>query len=183
MAAAMQTSRNGKLFRCCREAMALGAYQDGKHCSIGFGSNSPALRLGDVITPTEAFALLDRDTAVRDAEINRALKVQLLQHQYDAVGSFYYQNANKPDGQGRPGFRTLVKLINSGDMDAAAAYFPECDRDSAGVSHSGLHDRRLLEQKLFLTGDYGDLSKFPMYAGNPHETKRQTYYVKAEDLA
>lgn len=182
MAAAMQTSRNGKLFRCCREAMVLVAYQDGKHFSIGFGSNNPHLREGDTITPAEAFMLLNRDTAVRDQDLNRALKASVSQVQFDAIGSFYYQNGNKPDGQGRPGFKTLVALVNSGDMAAAAAYFLECDRDSAGVQHQGLHDRRLLEQKLFLTGDYGDISKFPLYTGNPRTTPRKTYYVKDEDL-
>jgi GH24 family phage-related lysozyme (muramidase) len=179
----MQTSRSGKLFRCCREAMVLTAYQDGRHCSIGFGSNSPHLRLGDTITVAEAFVLLNRDTAERDEILNRALKVRLTQVQYDALGSFYYQNGNKPDAQGRPGFSTLVGMLNGGRVAEAAAALPGWDRNSAGEALPGLRRRRLLEQALFTKGDYGDLSEIPFWPGDPKTTLRQTYRVKPEDLA
>jgi GH24 family phage-related lysozyme (muramidase) len=89
-------SRNGVLFIANREALVLTAYSDGPHCSVGFGSNSPALRVGDRITVKDAFVLLKRDIAEREKILGRALKVDLSQQQRDALASFYYQNGQKP---------------------------------------------------------------------------------------
>ena len=53
--------RNGKLFIANREALVLGAYWDGKHMSIGMGSNDPTLKAGDTITISEAFERFEDD--------------------------------------------------------------------------------------------------------------------------
>jgi GH24 family phage-related lysozyme (muramidase) len=178
---AMATSRNGLLFVGNREALVLTAYQDGKHCSVGFGSNSPALRLGDTISVRDAFALLKRDIAEREKILNRAIKVSVSQQQWDALISFYYQNGQKPDGQGRRGFDHMAGLINAGKFDEAAAYFPECDRNSAGEQKAGLRKRRLLEQAVFLRGDYGDLDPLPYWPGAPVGPPKQ-YHLQPGDL-
>jgi len=178
----MQLSRNGTIFLACREAIVTVAYQDGPHCSIGMGSNDPSLKPGDAITVKEAFARLKRDVASREAIVNRLLKVPVSQQQFDALFDLYYQNGNKPDGQGRRGFDHMASLINARDFGAAAAYFPECDRNSAGQQMAGLHKRRVLEQAVFLRGDYGDLSTVPFWPGDPKTTPRQTYTIQPGDL-
>ena len=174
-------SRNGVLFIANREALVLTAYQDGKHLSIGFGSNSPALRPGDTISVRDAFALLKRNIAEREKILGRALKVDLSQQQRDAVASFYYQNGDKKDGQGRPGFTTLAGLINAGKLDEAAAYFPECDRNSAGEQKAGLRTRRLMEQAVWERGDYGQLDPIKFWPGAPKGPPQQ-YFLQPGDL-
>ncbi len=176
------TSRNGIIFLACREALVTVAYQDGAHCSIGFGSNDPSLRPGDPISVRDAFARLKRDIAARETILNRALKVEVSQQQFDALLDFYYQNGNKPDGRGRPGFAHMMGLVNAGKFEDAAAYFPECDRNSAGEQSAGLHKRRVLEQAIFLRGDYGDLSIIPFWRGNPRTTAREQYHLQAGDI-
>lgn len=174
-------SRNGVLFIACREALVLTAYQDGKHCSIGFGSNSPDLRIGDTITVRDAFMRLKADVAERERIVLRALRVGLTGQQVDALASFYYQNGNKRDAHGVPGFTRMIMLLNSGRIDDAAAYFPDCDRNSAGEAKAGLKKRRLLEQAVFLRGDYGDLSTIPFWPGAPVGPP-QPYHLKPGDL-
>jgi hypothetical protein len=111
--------------------------------------------------------LLKRDIAEREKILGRALKVDLSQQQRDALASFYYQNGQKPDGQGRRGFDHMASLFNAGKFDEAAAYFPECDRNSAGEQKAGLRKRRLMEQAVFLHGEYGSLDPIPYWPGAP----------------
>lgn len=178
---AMTASRNGILFVANREAIVLVAYPDGPNYSIGCGHNSPALRAGDRITVKEALSLLKRDLDERDKILARALKVDLTQQQSDALASFYYQNGNKRDGQGRRGFDHMASLINAGKLDEAAAYFPECDRNSAGEQKAGLHKRRLMEQAVFERGDYGSLDPIPYWPGAPVGPPQQ-YHLQPGDL-
>lgn len=176
-----RVSRNGVLFIACREALVLSAYQDGPHCSVGFGSNDPALRVGDKITARDAFSLLKRDIAAREAILAKKLKVDLSQQQIDSLASLYYQNGDKKDGQGRPGFSHMASLINAKAFEEAAAYFPECDRNSAGIAIAGLRKRRLMEQAVFLHGDYGSLDPIPYWPGAPVGPPQQ-YHLQPGDL-
>ena len=178
----MQLSRNGAIFLACREAIVTVAYQDGQHCSIGMGSNDPSLKPGDTITVKEAFERLKRDVAAREAIVNRMLKVAVSQQQYDALFDLYYQNGNKPDGAGRRGFDHMASLINARKFEDAAAYFPQCDRNSAGEPKDGLRKRRMMEQAVFLRGDYGDLSTIPLYLGDPRIVPRQPYRLQPGDF-
>jgi GH24 family phage-related lysozyme (muramidase) len=178
----MKLSRNGLIFLTCREAIVLTAYQDGKHLSIGMGSNDPNLRPGDTITVAEAFARLKRDVTSREQIVTRSLKVPVSQQQFDAMFDLYYQNGNKLDGHGRRGFEHMVGLMNAGKFEAAADYLPECKYNSAGEPKDGLLKRRLLEQSVFLRGDYGDLSVIPFYRGDPRTTPREQYHLQPGDI-
>lgn len=172
----MDLSQLGLRFIARREGLALVSYTDGRYFSIGFGHNDPKLKPGDTITVKEAFALLKEDVKPRAAEVTRMLKVPVNQHQFDALVSFYYQSGRKfvPD--------IISTLINVGDINHAAQLFPNCDTNSAGKHIPGLRRRRLLEQKIFLSGEYGELSPIPMWRGDPAKVKAEQYHVKDGDF-
>jgi GH24 family phage-related lysozyme (muramidase) len=185
-AVSYSVSRNGVLFIANREALVLTAYQDGPHPSIGFGSNSPALRVGDKITVRDAFRLLQKDIAKREPELNRRLTIALPQHGWDALFSLYYQSGTRylpveprKAGDDRP---DILRLINAGKMDEAAAAWPDCDANLAGEKKAGLRKRRILEQAVFLTGDYGSLDPLPYWPGDPRSTRMQQYHLQPGDL-
>lgn len=179
-------SRNGVLFIANREALVLTAYQDGPHCSIGFGSNSPALKLGDTITVRHAFDLLKADVTKREPGLFDRLRVPLSQHQADALFSLHYQSGNrympvKPreKGDGRP---DILRLVNAGDFDAAADAWPACDQNLAGEHISGLRKRRVMEQGVFVHGEYGSLDPLPYWPGPPRTTRMQQYHLQPGDI-
>jgi lysozyme len=171
----VQTSRNGKLFIARREGLVLVAYPDGPHHSIGFGHNDPDLKPGDKITVKWAFNILADDLEAREKTLNKILRVPVTQAQFDALMSLMYQSGNRY-------IHDVVKLINAGDFVAAANLLPECDRNLAGEKLGGLRKRRDLEQKLFQTGDYGELNPIPFWEGNPRTTPRGEYHVTEDDL-
>lgn len=173
----MDLSTNGLRFIARREALVLVAYQDGPHKSIGFGSNDPSLKEGDRITAAEAFARLKQDVAPRARRVSNLLRKPVEQHQFDALVSLHYQSGNRY-------LPRIINLINEGNLHDAAMTFPSCDQNMAGERLPGLHKRRLLEQKLFMTGDYGiDLDEIPYWKGDPRKTKPETYHVQPGDFA
>ena len=171
----MKTSRNGILFIACREGLVLTAYPDGKNNAIGFGHNSATVKPGATITVAEAFALLASDLAPREKTLNADLKVQVEQQQFDALMSLYYNT-------GSHYLPKLLALINAGKADEAAALFPSCNVNAAGQVLAGLTTRRLEEQAMFTSGNYGALGKIPFWRGNPKTTKMATYAVQPGDL-
>lgn len=175
-------SREGYIFTTCREALVTVAYPDGPNHSIGVGSNDPALKPGDTITVKEAFERLKRDIAAREDIVNRALKVEVSQQQFDALLDLYYQNGNKLDIHGRRGFDAIMALMNVGQFAEAAAYLPNICLNSKGVKIDGLRKRRLMEQAIFLRGDYGDLSTIPLYRGDPHVVPQERYRLQPGDI-
>lgn len=179
-------SRNGVLFIANREALVLSGYQDGPHPSIGFGSNSAALRVGDTITVRDAFRLLKKDIAARKAGLNRRIRATLEQHRYDALFSLHYQSGNRympveerDEDDHRP---DILRLINTGQLDAAAQAWPDCDANLAVERKEGLRKRRVLEQAVFLRGNYGQLDPLPYWPGDPRTTTRQQYHLQPGDL-
>lgn len=171
---AMKTSRDGLRFIARREALVLTAYQDGHHASVGFGTNDPALKVGDTITVKHAFDLLKKGVAKRDAEIAKLLKVELEPHQYDAISSLYYNH-------GRRYAPCIINLCNYKEFGTASLLFPLFDRSLAGVQMAGLKKRRLLEQAMFVHGDYGELEPIPYWPGKPTGPPQQ-YRLQPGDL-
>lgn len=179
-------SRSGVLFIACREALVLTAYADGPHMSIGFGSNDPKLKPGDTITAPEAFRRLKQDIAAREPGLSKRVTAPLTQQQWDALFSLHYQSGNRympveprAADDDRP---DILRLINAGKMGEAAAAWPDCDANLAGQKSAGLRKRRVLEQAIFLRGDYGDLTVLPYWPGDPRKTRMQQYRVKPEDI-
>lgn len=75
--------------------------------------------------------------------LNKTVKVNLYQNQVDALASFLY-NIKNPDKNWPTS--TMLKLINEGRSDLAAAQF---DRWIGQPPLAGLVRRRALERKLF----------------------------------
>lgn len=173
----MEVSRNGILFHGRREGLALGAYQDGKHMSIGFGSNKPGLRQGDTIGVPEAFKDLVQNIRDRERLLNTLLKVDVKQHQYDALSSLLYQ-------AGRDDLEPVVALVNKGEIEEAAKEFIKHDVNAKGEHLPGLLARRFREANLFYTGEYGDINPIPYWQGNPRAAgvKQNWYTVTEKDI-
>lgn len=129
-------------FEQCR----LTAYQDVKGVwTIGWGHTGPEVVSGLVWTQEQADETFFHDTQIAVLGVNRSLDVAVNQNQFDALVSFTFNV-----GVNNEAHSTLVQLINSGQIAAAAAQFPLWDH-SGGVEIPGLKARRLAEQALFLS--------------------------------
>lgn len=172
----METSRLGILFIAKAEALVLSAYQDGEHCSIGFGHNDPNLEEGEKITAKQAFALLKSDVKKREPELAKLLKGAMVpQRQWDAMMSLLFN-------RGAGVARHVTNLVVKGKVKEASEEFENWGVTSKGVSRPGLYARRLKERDIFDSGDYGDLGEVLYWTGNPRTTKAKVYKVQDDDL-
>ena len=89
----------------------------------------------------QALALFRKDLAAYEAAVNRAVKVPVRQHEFDALVSFHYNTG----GIGRA---ALVRSLNSGDRSAAAKGFMNWKKPAAIIG------RRKQEKALFQSGIY-----------------------------
>jgi len=89
----------------------------------------------------EVIQLFKQDAAKYEADVARAVKVPLKQHQFDALVSFHYNT-------GAIGRASLVKKLNAGDYAGAGAGF------MAWLKPPELRKRREAERDLFLHGTY-----------------------------
>lgn len=132
-----------KEFEQCR----LDAYPDeGGVPTIGWGHTGPEVDLGLTWTQDQADAQFSEDIHQRaELPLLHTVTAALSQNQFDAVCCFTYNV-----GAGNEAHSTLVRLLNAGDLDGAAAEFPKWDK-ARGVVSAGLQCRRAAEQALFLT--------------------------------
>jgi lysozyme len=89
----------------------------------------------------DVFAVFRRDLAKYEADVSRALRVQVSQHQFDALVSFHYNT-------GAIGRATLVNRLNAGDVKGAGEGFMNWTKPDEIV------ERRKAEQALFEKGVY-----------------------------
>lgn len=172
----METSRLGVLFIAKAEALVLSAYQDGEHCSIGFGHNDPNLEEGEKITAKQAFALLKSDVKKREPELTKMLKgTTVSQQQWDAMMSLLFN-------RGAGVARRVTNLVAKGKIGEASEEFKNWGVTSKGVFRPGIYARRLKEKDIFDSGDYGDLGEVLYWIGNPRITKPKVYKVQDDDL-
>lgn len=99
----------------------------------------------DVITTSKATELLSNDVSRTVGGVNNGVTSTITQNQFDALVIFAYNV-----GIGAFSKSTLLRMLNAGDVAGAAEQFLRWDKVN-GVSVSGLHNRRVAEQKLFLT--------------------------------
>lgn len=130
------------------EGLRLEAYRDPTNViTIGYGHTKTA-QMGQVITEKGAESLLRKDIAVHSEPIERLVKVQLTQGEYDALCSFIFN-------LGEPAFKssTLLRKLNSGDKVGAAKEFDKWVY-AGGKVLPGLKRRRAAERTLFETGQW-----------------------------
>lgn len=142
----MRTSERGLEFIAEHEGFSNVAYPDpgtgGEPWTIGYG-RAHGVKPGDVCTKEQAMEWLREDVQEAERAIERLVTVELNDDQHAALVSFIFNL-----GAANFGGSTLLKRINAGDFDGAAAEFPRWNR-AAGRVMAGLTKRRLAEAALF----------------------------------
>lgn len=96
-----------------------------------------------VETPAGCVVRLRHDLRAAEAPVRSSVKVPITQQQYDQLVSLTFNI-----GGGAFRRSSLLRELNSGNCFAAAAQFPRWSY-ARGTWVRGLHNRRVLEQKLF----------------------------------
>lgn len=111
--------------------------------TIGYGLTE-GVHEGMRLTAEEAEACLRKELAGHEAAVPRLVTVDINQNQFDALVSFSYNV-----GWGALGRSTLLKRLNSGDVEGAAREFHRWNK-AGGKVWRGLVRRRAAEAALFL---------------------------------
>jgi lysozyme len=119
--------------------------------TIGYGHTNAAADLlkctqGAKITLAQALTTLANDLAPCETTVNKAVKVPITQHQFDAVVSFVF-NTGKLSGTG------LLTQLNAGNYAKAPDEFMKWVK-SKGQTLKGLVRRRQAEVHLWSTPDH-----------------------------
>ncbi len=111
--------------------------------TIGYGHTS-GVKSSDTCTMEQAIEYLKRDLIKFEYDINKLVKVELNQNQFDSLVSFVFNIGSKKFEDS-----TMLKFINKKNFTLAAGQF---DRFvySKGVKLNGLEKRRKAEKELFL---------------------------------
>lgn len=126
------------------EGLRLVAYQDVAGVwTVGYGHTGPEVSAGMTITEAQAETMLLADLADAIACVNCAVTVAISQCQFDALVDFCF-NA----GRGNFLNSTLLRKLNLGDVDGAAAQF-ELWVHAGGEVIAGLVRRRKAEAAMF----------------------------------
>lgn len=117
--------------------------------TIGWGCTE-GIRMGMTITREQAELMLRQELAKFENAVNRLVKVELSQSEFDALVSFAYNL-----GEGALAQSTLLKKLNFGDKVGAANEFPRWNKavnSRTGEKQvlPGLTRRREVERKMFL---------------------------------
>src|SRR5258707_20388 len=101
------------------EGLRLKADQDvGGVWTIGYGQNRPDLLAGIEISQADADAMLRADISAAVACVNRVVKAEISQSQFDALVDFCFNV-----GRGNFSQSTMLRKLNLGDLEGAAAQF------------------------------------------------------------
>jgi lysozyme len=158
----MRTSDRGLLALIRHEGVVPGPYLDVKGVwTFGIGHTAAAGPPDPGLMPRgmpadldagvcEAFRVFRADLARYEAEVLRAVRVPLVQHEFDALVSFHYNTG----GIARA---TLTKNLNAGERAAAADAFMNWLKPAA------LRARREAERDLFRHGRY-PVGTLPVWA-------------------
>lgn len=139
----LQYSQSGLALTESFEGVRLTAYQDQVGVwTIGYGHTS-GVTPGMTCTQLQAEQWLLEDVQHACIVVRMNVSVPLTQGEFDALVDFVFNL-----GSGNFVSSTLLKLLNTGDYDDAAAQFPRWDR-AGGVEVAGLLRRRIAEQNEF----------------------------------
>lgn len=132
------------------EGLRLRAYKcpAGKY-TIGYG-HTANVKYGDIITVEKAEELLKKDVSFISRELNQVIKIELNQHQFDALVSFTFNV-----GIGAFTTSTLLKKINSNNLKEVPTQLLRWVYVGKKIT-KGLVNRRKAEAELFIKPQ-GDL--------------------------
>lgn len=148
----MSTSKQGKMLITHLEGVCLSKYLDSVGVwTIGIGATRTEIPdlsswpVSKTWTMKEAFEMLDKSLVKYENAVNRAIKITLKQHQFDALVSICYNI-----GTGGLAKSTFVKRINANMGDAAIAQaIAMWDKPKEIIG------RRKKEATLYTSGNYG----------------------------
>lgn len=151
----MRTSSKGIEFIKQHEGLRLKAYKDvGGKWTTGYGHLiRPQLEgylLECEISAPLAEAILKDDLKYAENCIKLYVRVELEEHQYDALVSFIYNLGCSAFARS-----TLLVLLNQGQYSRAAEQFHRWNK-VGGVEVAGLTARRKHEMLLFTTGEWNE---------------------------
>jgi lysozyme len=130
-----------KSFEACR----LTVYKDlVGYPTVGWGSRT-TLPVGTAISQDEANSLLDSDIKRISDGVKACIRTVINDNQFSALVCLAYNIGGNAFAHS-----TLAKLINSGELTAAANEFEKWDK-AEGIVVPGLLRRRLAEKALFLS--------------------------------
>nr|DAU76330.1 MAG TPA: Lysozyme [Caudoviricetes sp.] len=119
----------------------------------------------------EAIRVFAQDLEKYADRVNKAVKVPVKQHQFDALNSFDFNTGGIFKAN-------LTKLLNAGDVKGAAAAF------MGWLRPAEIRKRRTAEMNLFLTGNYdanGD--RIPVWGTNGKgKLTNVIKYISGKDL-
>ncbi len=158
------------LYRACKRARISpygGGYRNlrgwenisGGPWTIGYGDTGPDVVPGLIIGAEEAEERLERRLADEfEPGVEQMLAVEVTGNQFSALVSFAYNCGLDLDRDGVAeglGESTLIRKLNRGDIEGAAAEFRRWT-SSGGKVLPGLVTRREQERQLFLTPGDGE---------------------------
>ena len=139
-------SSNGLALTEKFEGLRLTAYQDSVGVwTIGYGHTGADVTQGLTITEDQAGILLAADVAWAVTCVNKAVKVDINQNQFDAMVDFTF-NLGCAAFTGS----TLLRMVNAGNFAGAALQFIRWNK-AGGKVLAGLTKRRQAETDLFNT--------------------------------
>lgn len=101
------------------EGLRLQSYQDiAGHWTIGYGHKGQGVRPNQTITQAQATALLEADLRAAETVVNRCVKYQLTQNEFDALVDMAYNI-----GIGAFASSELVAYLNEGKLPLAEGQF------------------------------------------------------------
>ncbi len=142
----MEYSKNGIELTARFEGCKLLAYQDSVGVwTIGYG-HTKGVTKGMSCTQQQAEEWLKEDVMDAVRAVNKYVKVDLSQNQFDALVDFTFNL-----GSGSLSSSTLLKYLNKGSFDLAANEFEKWCH-AGGKVLKGLYARRIAEKEMFLKG-------------------------------
>lgn len=145
----MKTSDKGLAEIAGHEGIVLKRYRDsvgvwtiGIGHTVSAGEPDPS-EVRQALSILEAMEIFRRDIAKFEERVNKAVKVSLLQHEFDALVSFDFNTGGIYRAK-------LTQSLNSGNKIAAANGF------MGWLKPPEIRKRRTAEMNLFKSGRYGD---------------------------
>ena len=154
----MKLSRQGIIEIASHESIVDMPYRDSKGIwTIGIGHTASAgppdpslMQQGRRVPMSEIFRMFASDLTAFEKRVNKAVKVPVAQHEFDALTSFDFNTG----GIDRA---TLVRHLNDGDRAKAATAFMSWSKPPEII------DRRTKEMQLFRSGHYSSDGKLSVY--------------------